>query len=155
MSPHIEHPCDLHDMHNIAIALSYFSVGFAQSFISTPLNVYLVETLNAEPNMQNTINILGALPWSFKLLFGFLSDAVPIYGLHRKPYLVIGGFIYSMSYLIYAMLHLNDEISLALCTFIGTMGLIQLDVMCDTMCVERTRFEDKKSQVITARCNTI
>ena len=37
-----EFPCDVFHSHNRAIAMSYFSVGFVSSFISTPLNVYLV-----------------------------------------------------------------------------------------------------------------
>ena len=120
MSPHLVHPCDLHDRNNIAIALSYFSVGFAQSFMSTPLNIYLIEILNAEPAMQNTINILCTLPWSFKLFYGFLSDACPLYGMHRKPYLTLGLVIYSISSMAYAILQINHTITLALSLFIGT-----------------------------------
>ena len=120
MSPHLVHPCDLHDPNNLAIALSYFSVGFAQSFTTTPLNIYLIEVLNAEPAMQNTINILCTLPWSFKLFYGFLSDAYPIYGMHRKPYLCAGLLIYSLSSILYAIFQLNHAITLALCLFIGT-----------------------------------
>ena len=38
----------------------------------------------------------------------------------------------------------------------GTMGLIQLDVMCDTMFVERSRFEDVKNQgQMQASCYSI
>ena len=28
------------------------------------------------------------LPWSFKILYGLISDNVPIFGLKRKPYLL-------------------------------------------------------------------
>ena len=175
MSPHLAHPCDLHDPSNLAIALSYFSVGFAQSFLTTPLNIYLVNDLNAEPAIQNTINILCTLPWSFKLFYGFISDAFPIYGMHRKPYLCSGLAIYSLSYIFYATFACHSSITLALCLFIGnrirfllthilpdlilrlgTMGLIQLDVMCDTMCVERSRFEQTKNQgQMQASCYSI
>ena len=34
-----------------------------------------------------------ALPWSFKLLYGLLSDNVPISDRKRKPYLIIFGFV--------------------------------------------------------------
>ena len=54
------------------------------TFMTTPLNIYLVQVLNAEPQDQNVINILINLPWSIKLLFGFLSDAMPIFGMRRK-----------------------------------------------------------------------
>lgn len=56
-------PTNLLMKENVAIALSYFAVGFVSSFISTPLNIYMVGVLNAEPPVQNTIGILQTLPW--------------------------------------------------------------------------------------------
>lgn len=103
------------------------------SFVSTPLNVYMVEVLDAEPKMQTTMNILQTLPWSLKLIFGFLSDAVPILGMHRKPYLALGALVYSASFLTYAILGIENVMFLAICIFMGTLGLITMDVMCDTM----------------------
>jgi hypothetical protein len=35
-----------------------------------------------------------ALPWSFKLLYGMLSDCVPVFGLRRKPYFLLGWLLY-------------------------------------------------------------
>jgi hypothetical protein len=102
-------------------------------FIQTPLNIYMVSILNTEPPMQNTIAVLQSLPWSLKLVFGFISDIVPINGLHRKPYLTLGALIYSTSYITYAFSDINDAAVLALCIFIGTLGMIMMDVMSDTM----------------------
>ena len=76
----IDEPCNLLSSANFALVCAYFSVGFVGSLLRTPLNVYLVHTLSAEPEIQNTIGILQTLPWSYKLPFGFVSDAVPIYG---------------------------------------------------------------------------
>lgn len=143
----IDCPNELFHISNIAIAMSYFAVGFVGSFISTPLNVYLISELNAEPSMQNTIGILQSLPWSLKLVFGFLSDALPLGGMHRKPYLTIGALVYSASFMVYSILEFHNVVFLAVCVFIGTLGLIQLDVMADTMCVERSRFEPEESKV--------
>ena len=126
--------------------MSYFSVGVTMSLISTPLNIYLVETLNAEPIMQSTIYTLQSLPWALKLLFGFLSDAVPIYGMHRKPYLTMGTLLYSLAFILYSFSNHDSVVKLAMCIFFGTMGLIQLDVMADTMCVERSKFEPENSK---------
>ena len=92
--------------------------------------------LNAEPQVQTTINILATLPWSFKLVFGFLSDVVPIFGQHRKPYLTIGALIYSFAYIYYAVVAEQNVLTLAMATFIGTMGMIMMDVMADTMVSE-------------------
>ena len=100
--------------------------------------------LNAEPQVQTTISILATLPWSFKLIFGFLSDVVPINGQHRKPYLTLGALIYSVSYIYYALVAEQNVLTLAMATFVGTMGMIMMDVMADTMCVERSRFEPEE-----------
>eukprot|EP01035_Chromulina_nebulosa_P019522 gene19522-25419_t len=136
--------------------MSYLAIGLVSSFSATPLNIYLVETLNAEPQMQNTIGILQSLPWSLKLVFGFISDAVPIYGMHRKPYLTMGALLFSFSYITYALSPTHDIVLLAICIFIGTIGLIVLDVITDTMCVERSRFEaDFHKGQMQATCYSI
>jgi MFS family permease len=150
------HPYHLLRKENFAIAMAYLSVGIVTSLISTPLNVYLVEVLNAEPQMQNTIGILQTLPWSLKLLFGFLSDSCPIRGMHRKPYLTIGALVYSFAYMGYAWYGKDDVVVLAGCIFLATLGLIQMDVMADTMCVQRSKLEpeEEKGQ-LQASCYSI
>lgn len=134
-------PYDIYREENIAIALAYFSVGLVMSMISTPLNVYLVDVLDAEPYMQNTIRILQTLPWSLKLVFGILSDAFPIGGMHRKPYLAIGSLVYSSAFMIYGLIGHHNIAFLSICIFVGTLGLIQMDVIADTMCVQRSKLE--------------
>ena len=42
-----DEPCNLMRVENRAIAMSYFAVGVVSSLIATPLNVYMVETLNS------------------------------------------------------------------------------------------------------------
>lgn len=149
-------PCNLKKKENIAIVLAYFAIGIVSSFISTPLNVYMVEVLNAEPQMQSTIGILQSLPWSLKLIFGFLSDSCPINGMHRKPYLTFGALIYSAAFIFYAVTPINNVVVLAICIFCGTIGLIQVDVMADTMCVERSKFEpDETKGQMQASCYSI
>lgn len=149
-------PCDIYRKENIAIIMAYFSVGLTGSFLSTPLNIYLVEVLNAEPQMQNTIGILQTLPWSLKVAFGFLSDAFPINGLHRKPYLAIGAIMYSTAFIAYSVLGKHDVVLLSLSIFLGTIGLIQMDVMADTMCVQRSKFEPEETKgQMQASCYSI
>ena len=102
------------------------------------------------------LGILQTLPWSFKLVFGFISDAFPINGAHRKPYLVAGALIYSSAYIFYALSSINHVLFLAGCIFIGTIGLIQMDVMTDTMLVERSKFEkDPNRGQMQASCYSI
>lgn len=45
-------------------------------------------------------NSLITLPWSFKVVYGIITDNVPIFGLKRKPYLVFFAFVqFVMMYL--------------------------------------------------------
>jgi BT1 family len=44
------------------------------------------------PDQQNVVFTLIMLPWSFKLVYGFISDNFPIRGMRRKPYLA-GGWL--------------------------------------------------------------
>lgn len=48
----------------------------------------------ASPSQQNVVMTLAMLPWSFKLIYGFISDNFPINGMRRKPYFIIGWSIY-------------------------------------------------------------
>jgi hypothetical protein len=151
-----EDPTDLNHIHNIAIPMAYFAVGFAGTLLATPLNIYMVEYLNVEPAMQNTIYILKSLPWSLKMLFGFISDAFPIAGLHRKPYLALGSIVYSFSFLVYALVGMHNVVFLAVIIFMGTLGLIQMDVMADTMTVERSKYEsDADKGQMQASCYSV
>ena len=133
-------------------------------------------TLNAEPSAQNTIAILQSLPWTLKLVFGFISDACPIAGMHRKPYLTIGALLYSAAFIMFALVEKDSFVFLSISTFLGTVGLlssnslscndchtcmisiglIQMDVMADTMCVERSKFEEEGTKgQMQASCYSI
>lgn len=68
---------------NVAIVLCYVLVGIFQGVTSGVLNVYPLE-LGATEAQQTTIKVLRSVPASFKIVYGFLSDAVPIYGYRRK-----------------------------------------------------------------------
>ena len=141
-----QYPCNLFKVSNLAIGMCYFTVGAVSSLQLTPTNLYLVQILDASPSDQTTIVILLQVPWALKLLFGFLSDAQPIFGMHRKPYLVMGMLLYSSMYLAYGWSRVDDFRMLCSCLFTATIGLIQMDVMADTMVVERSKFEDEANR---------
>jgi hypothetical protein len=66
---------------NRGIFASYLAVGIGLFFITTPVAFYMVDVINATPAQQSVITGLMALPWALKILCGFLSDSVPIFGL--------------------------------------------------------------------------
>ena len=87
-----------------------------------------------------------AVPWCFKVIYGFLSDCVPISGMRRKPYFMTGWLIYILSNLI---LTFTRSPSIGLCislVFLQTAGYMLADVMTDALIVERSRYETQETR---------
>lgn len=87
--PHLPRSCQLLRKENIAIPACYLLVGILQGLSGPLINVYPLD-LGATEAQQTTLSTIKSLPASFKLLFGFLSDNVPINGYRRKSYMIIG-----------------------------------------------------------------
>jgi hypothetical protein len=87
--PNLPRSCQLLRAENIAIPACYLLVGLLQGLSSVMVNVFPLD-LGANEAQQTTLRTLRSLPASFKLLFGFWSDNVPIAGYRRKPYMLAG-----------------------------------------------------------------
>ena len=88
--------CQLLRSENIVIPACYLLVGLLQGLSSVIINVLPLD-LGASEAQQTTVSSIRSLPSSFKLLFGFLSDNVPLSGYRRKPYMLIGWGIAALS----------------------------------------------------------
>lgn len=75
---------DFYSLPNLAIPMSYFCVGVALQLLRTPLIVYFIADLNATPAEVNVLFTVMAVPWCFKVIYGFMSDCLPISGERRK-----------------------------------------------------------------------
>jgi len=49
--------------------------------------------LHQDPSDMAMYSSLMTLPWSFKVLYGLITDNVPILGLKRRPYLILFGLL--------------------------------------------------------------
>ncbi|GAX25667.1 hypothetical protein FisN_15Lh036 [Fistulifera solaris] len=131
---------------NLAIPTSYFCIGVALQLLRTPLIVYFIEDLNATPAEVNVLFTVMAVPWCFKVIYGFLSDCLPISGLRRKPYFMTGWVVFIVSNLI---LMINPIPSIPVCillVFTQTAGYMLADVMTDALIVERSRYESQEKR---------
>jgi BT1 family len=94
--PHLPRSCQLLRPENIAIPACYLLVGILQGLSGPLINAYPLE-LGATEAQQTTLSGIKSLPASFKLLFGFLSDNVPLGGYRRKSYMIIGWGLAALS----------------------------------------------------------
>lgn len=126
----------------IAIFLSYFNVGVALYFQSTPVMYYMVGVLDAASTATTLYSTMTTMPWNFKAIYGLLSDSVPILGYYRKPYFIIGWSFYILFNVILAIIgDANSNNSIIGLTFLAACGMLLADVMSDTMAVERAKLE--------------
>ena len=95
----------------VALYAHYACVGVVSSLLTQALLPYCLYVAHGQPNTCATVSTFVNLPWGFKLVYGLVSDCVPICGLHRKPYLVIG---WSLTLLCALLLALAPTISLPL-----------------------------------------
>ena len=97
---------------------------------------------------QNTcasINTFINLPFGFKLFYGMVSDCVPIFGQHRKPYLVGGWGLCFAAALLGA---LSDELDLPTSSslFLAmTVAYLVADCAADAALVGYSALEPKES----------
>ena len=74
---------------NLAVPACYLGVGLVQGMCGPLMNVYPLD-LGATEAAQVTLSTVIIVPATLKVLYGFLSDCVPIAGARRKPYMFLG-----------------------------------------------------------------
>lgn len=125
---------------NIVIPINYLLIGTVQGITAGTMLIYLLK-INASEAQQVTILSLSSLPGSFKVIFGFISDTIPIYGCRRKYYILIGWCLASLS--IGSLALLNDKTIplIALFYFLFGTGFWFADVVADSIVAEKIKYE--------------
>jgi len=168
--PDIPRQCQLLRPENIAIPCCYLLVGILSGLLGPLINVYPLD-LGATEAQQTTLSSIRSLPASFKLIFGFISDNLPVIGYRRKSYMLIGWSLAaaSMAYLLFFsdlnLIHEEyvDESGttntrttvsenapsiplLSLSTLIFGTGFWMADVMADSVVAEKAKLEPVHSR---------
>ncbi len=84
------------------------------------------------------ITSVSVSPWFFKIIYGAISDALPIGGLRRKPHLLICCFLSSLGWILLGILPPNEH-WLIMSMIIANLGLAATDVITDGFIVEYSR----------------
>jgi len=156
--PDVPRECQLLRRENIAIPACYLLVGLMQGLSGPLVNVYPLD-LGATEAQQVTLSSIRSLPASFKLVFGFWSDNVPLRGYRRKSYMMLGWLVCSLSLVI---LMLGSDLSIASdvvpegapsipflsVTLLGFgTGFWLADVMGDSVVAEKAKLEISKGHL--------
>lgn len=81
--------------------------------------------------------LITLLAWSFKPIYGLISDLFPIRGQRRRPYLMLTSLLTFFSYL-YLGTYSHDYMTTLVPLVLANIGLGFTDVLCDGLVVERS-----------------
>lgn len=114
--------------------LSYANLGFVV-FFNLEVKDFLKHYLLVEPYQLQMTTALLYIPWSIKLLYGILSDCVPINGYRRKNYLIMNGFIGFFTILMIVPDYFNNYGSVTFYLVLHMMTVASTDVLADSLMV--------------------
>jgi len=116
----------------VGIIANYFSVGLMIGGSTSLLYPVLIVKAGATARLMTASYAIVMVFWSYKIVFGFLSDCFPIFGYKRKPYIVIG-WLFCAAVLIALAREGNDvdPRNLVVMFALANMGYVWADVASD------------------------
>ncbi|GAB9473592.1 hypothetical protein Gpo141_00010742 [Globisporangium polare] len=72
------------------LLIQYMAVGLIYGTLPGTVYPFLNNYLHMEGTQVVSARVLLNLPWSFKVVYGILSDCFPIFGYRRRPFMMIG-----------------------------------------------------------------
>lgn len=125
----------------LPLLMVYFAYG-ALGLISVAETFWIKKNLSLSPSQLAELSVWLTLPWTIKMVFGELVDAVPIFGSQRRVYVVIGGSLIAAGLLMLAgaaggwLTFSSAENMYRLGSFLSIVGVVLQDVTADAMSTE-------------------
>ncbi|CEG39915.1 Major facilitator superfamily domain, general substrate transporter [Plasmopara halstedii] len=126
-------------LESLAIPMTYISTGLLYSFPQTMIEIF-PRSIGASDAQLNTVAVVRALPWTFKVLLGVLPDLYPISNQRYAPYLGLGCLLASIFHILLAIYTATNTLTLFSFTFLlfgATIGVVMADVMADALVAHR------------------
>ncbi len=125
----------------IPLLMVYFAYG-ALGLIDVTRDFWVKESLALSPAELASIGVWLTLPWTVKMVFGELVDAVPIFGSQRRSYILIGACCTATGLIILAgaaaerITMLPPHQLYVLGSILIVLGTVIQDVVADAMSTE-------------------
>jgi len=92
-----------------------------------------------EPGHVQMLTSFVSLPWDIKIVYGLVSDNVPIFGSKRRSYLIIGGLLQMVTMLVLASDTIESVNMATLMMMLTSMSVAMNDVIVDSLMVIQSR----------------
>ncbi|VEP16742.1 Folate-biopterin transporter [Hyella patelloides LEGE 07179] len=123
----------------LAILTVYFVQGIL-GLARLAVSFFLKDNIGLTPAEVAALTGISSIPWIIKPVFGFLSDGIPIFGYRRRPYLILSGFLGTLSWLALAFI-VDSSLTATIAILITSLSVAISDVIVDSLVVARAREE--------------
>lgn len=123
------------------LLMVYFAYG-ALGIIDVARDMWVKESLSLSPAELAGIGVWLSLPWTIKMVFGQLVDAVPLFGSQRRVYVLIGAVLVALGMVTLAgsaggwLAALRPDQAFVLGALLIVLGAVIQDVVADAMSSE-------------------
>ncbi|RMX67468.1 hypothetical protein DD238_001293 [Peronospora effusa] len=125
----------------VLIIVVYIVQGFA-SFTALGINYFFKENLNLQPTQSQMLQMVMKMPWRIKPVYGILSDSLPLFGYHRKSYMMLCSILGTIAALTLAVPDLVTTPSVAVLVLMAqSLSMAVIDVVIDARVVEISRLD--------------
>ncbi|MBS9386885.1 MAG: folate/biopterin family MFS transporter [Dolichospermum sp. BR01] len=125
----------------IAILTIYFVQGIL-ALSRLAVSFFLKDELLLSPVQMSAIVGISTIPWMTKPLYGFISDSLPLFGYHRKPYIVLSGILGCTAWVcLGTVVHTSTTATIMI--VLSSLSVAISDVIVDSIVVERARSESE------------
>ncbi|RMX66691.1 hypothetical protein DD238_004469 [Peronospora effusa] len=127
----------------LLVSTVYAVQGFT-SFSALAINYFLKEKLELQPAESQSLMTVMMVPWGIKPLYGIISDNLPLFGYHRKSYMMLCSVIGTFSTLAMAVPNLiTTPLGAVLMLMVNSLSTAVIDVVIDARVVEMSRLDPK------------
>ena len=91
--------------------------------------------MHLEPGEVQLLKAFAILPWSLKIVYGLISDNVPLFGSRRKSYILFFSMLQCLTMWLLAMDKTQNESFTAWMLFVANLCMAFSDVIVDSLLV--------------------
>eukprot|EP00937_MAST-01D_sp_MAST-1D-sp2_P000271 g271.t1 len=90
--------------------------------------------MGTPPTRYQALISVAGIPWSLKAAVGVISDTVPIFGYHKKYYMLGSSVVSLAAFVVLAAVPLSGEAGATLSGLLFFLGMVQpmvVDLLCE------------------------
>lgn len=122
----------------LAAVLSVYFVQGALGLSRLAISYFLKDDIGLSPAECAALTGAAITPWLIKPLYGFLSDALPLFGYRRRSYLIGAGAVGAVAWLSLATV-VDSALTALIASVATSLSVAMSDVVVDSIVVERVR----------------